>query len=110
MRLSPKGDLHGAAVAQLLTAIVEVIVVDWPDELVIDLDLVVALSPGSVQVLMAGYLAAIERGVSYRVVNARGHALHVLRADGIADVLADSDDIAALMIAVLTRQHPPVTA
>ena len=55
---------------------------------------------------MAGYVAAIQHGTSYRVVGAHGSVRHVLQRTGMSDVLADSDDLGALMVAVLLRPAP----
>lgn len=81
--------------------LLEVIVVDRPDELIIDLDAVVRLSTAALAALICGYVAAIEYGTSYRVVNAHGEVRQAMQATGILDMLADSDDTRALLLALL---------
>jgi hypothetical protein len=50
---------------------------------------------------MSGYVAAVEHGTAYRVVGAAGAVRGTLRDAGVLDVLADSDDLGALMLSVL---------
>lgn len=95
------GELDGAAVVQLRRVLLEAIVVDRPDELIIDLDAVVRLSTGALAVLICGYVTAIEYGTSYRVVNAHDEVRHAMQATGTLDMLADSDDTGALLLALL---------
>jgi hypothetical protein len=72
-----------------------------PDELQISLDAVSALSDPGVQVLMSGYVVAIDYGTRYRVRGARSQVRAGLQALGILDALGDSDDLGALLLAVL---------
>jgi anti-anti-sigma regulatory factor len=75
--------------------------VDRPDELIIDLDAVVRLSTGTLAALICGYVTAIEYGTSYRVVNAHDEVRQAMQATGTLDMLADSEDTGALLLAVL---------
>ena len=103
IRLNLAGNLRDTVAEQIRTAIIAAVTVDQPDELLVDLDAVTFLSDTGVTTLMAGYIAAIECGTSYRVVNARDQVRHVLHSAGILDVLADSEDIGSLLLALLTR-------
>jgi anti-anti-sigma factor len=107
VRLDLGGDLCGTAVARLRLVLLEVIVVDRPDELIIDLDVVRCLSVTGVGALMCGYVTAIEYGTSYRVVNAHGEVRHAMLATGTLDVLTDSDDTGALLAIMLTLPPGP---
>ncbi|MCU1685936.1 MAG: hypothetical protein JWQ81_6675 [Amycolatopsis sp.] len=86
--------------------ITEAILLHRPDALVIDLRHVVALSITGIRTLLTGYLTAIDRGTSYRVLHAHGQARHIMLATGTVDVLADSDDLGALLLAVLALPAP----
>jgi anti-anti-sigma factor len=68
VRLHLAGDLHGSAVAQL--RLLEMIIMERPDELIIDLGAVSYLSSAGLAALIFGFVTAIEYGTSYRVVNA----------------------------------------
>ena len=72
VRLTPTGDLDFTAVAQLLTAISEVLVRNRHDDLTVNLDLVDSMDIIAVHALLLGYSTAIEYGTSYRVINAHG--------------------------------------
>lgn len=106
IRLHAVGRLQGVAARQFRLWIIEVIVVQWPDELVVDLDAVVCLSNAGVDALVSGYLTAIEHGTFYRVVNAHHQVRRVLRATGTLDLLADSEDIGSLVLALLSLPAP----
>jgi anti-anti-sigma regulatory factor len=87
----------------MLTALVEA---DPLDALLVDLDAVVALDVAAVTALMAGYAAAVEWGTVYRVQGSHDPVRCVLDDAGVLDVLADSDDLAALLVAVLRLPYP----
>jgi hypothetical protein len=55
---------------------------------------------------VAGYVTATDYGTTYRVLNAHGSARHTLQTTATIDVLADSNDLGALLLAVL--DHPEV--
>jgi anti-anti-sigma factor len=106
VRLELAGDVRGA-VAELLTPMIfDAIVADWADELHVDLDAVTYLDSAGVMALVCGYVAAVECGSVYRVVNARGQVLRTLEAIGVMEVLANSEDLGALVLALLTL--PPL--
>lgn len=100
------GELRGADVVTLQGMIFEAILGRLPDELVVNLDGVSFLSGEGRWVLVSGYVVAIEYGVSYRVVNARDQARSTLEVNRTLDVLADSDDLGALVAALLTLPAP----
>jgi anti-anti-sigma factor len=100
VRLDLVGDLHGPAVARLRLRLLESIIVERPDELVIDLDAVTRLSPAAFAALIVGCVTAIDYGTSYRVINAHDNVRRVIEASGTADLLADSDDTGALLLAL----------
>jgi hypothetical protein len=102
LRLDVRGRVLGAAAADLQSLITEAIVARRPDTLMINLHHVTALSVTGVRALLVGYVVAIDHGTSYRVLHAHGQAHYVLQATGTMDVLADSDDLGALILAVLT--------
>ncbi|WP_329064321.1 hypothetical protein [Amycolatopsis sp. NBC_01480] len=64
------------------------------------------LNLSGVHALIAGYAAAIDYGTSYHVRHAPGPVRHVLQATGTMDLLSDSDDLGALVLAVLTLPEP----
>lgn len=101
VRLNVAGDLHGSAVAQLRLRLLETIIIGRPDELIIDLGAVSCLSGAGLAALISGYVAAIDYGTSYRVVNAHHDVRRVIEQSGTLDMLTDSDDIGALLLAVL---------
>ena len=82
--------------------ILEAIIVDLADELIIDLDAVVCLSVAGLEALIAGYRTAIEYGTSYRVVNAHALGRRGMLTTETLDMLADSNDIGALLLALLS--------
>lgn len=103
IRLELVGELGDGTAVALQRMILDAIVDCLPDELLLDLDGVTVLGRTAVIALVSGYVAAIERGVVYRVVNAHRQALATMQATGTLDVLANSEDIGALMVAVLAR-------
>jgi anti-sigma B factor antagonist len=105
-RLDLVGEVRGAAVDQLATLMIDAIVVDRAEELVIDLDAVSFLDAAGVWTLICGYAAAVEGDTLYRVVNARDQVHNSLQATGMLDVLADSQDVAAILLALLALPDP----
>jgi anti-anti-sigma factor len=101
VRLDLAGDLHGCATAQLRLRLVETIIIERPDELIIDLGALNGLSSAGLAALICGYVAAIDYGTSYRVVNARHDVRRVIEESGTLDMLADSDDVGSLLLALL---------
>jgi anti-anti-sigma regulatory factor len=87
------------AVRLLRDAIEEV-----PDRLIVDLVDVTAIDSVMISILLAGYLAAFDAGIRFQVINARRAVLRRLVAAGVARMLADSDDVGALIAAT----HRPV--
>jgi anti-anti-sigma regulatory factor len=78
-----------------------VILVERPDTLLINLQDVSGFSLAGLHALLTGYVTAIDYGTSYRVRHAHGQVRDVLRATGTKEVLADSNDLGALLLAVL---------
>jgi anti-anti-sigma regulatory factor len=101
LRVDVRGQVIGAAAVDLRLLIVEVIVGRLPDSLLINLHQVTALSVAGVHGLVVGYITAIDNGTTYRVLNAHGPARRVLQTTATIDVLADSNDLGALLLAVL---------
>lgn len=101
VRLYLAGDLDGSAVTRLRLRLLETIIIDRPDGLIIDLGAVSLLSGAGLAVLIFGYVTAIDYGTAYRVVNAHHEVRRVIEASGTLDMLADSDDIAALLLVLL---------
>ncbi|MCW6008221.1 hypothetical protein K1W54_27300 [Micromonospora sp. CPCC 205371] len=97
------GELRGPDVVTLQTMIFQAIIEGLADELVVDLDGVDFLGADGHQVLVSGYVVAAEYGTTYRVINARAQVLATLQANQTADMLADSRDLGALLLAVLSR-------
>ncbi|MFD1364491.1 STAS domain-containing protein [Actinoplanes sichuanensis] len=97
------GLLGGSEVATLQAAIVEAVVGDHSDELVVDLAGVDRLGVCGHHVLVTGYIVAVEYGAAFRVINARGPVLCELRANHTFDMLADSRDLGALLLAVVRQ-------
>lgn len=107
VRLQLAGEVRGPKVNQLGMSIIESIVMDFADEVVVDLDAVRALDTAGVCVLIWAHHAAVEWGSVYRVVNAHGQVHRALLATGMQGVLADSEDIGALLLALLAL--PPAS-
>ncbi len=101
LRLDVQGEVTDTSVTRLDSLITEAIVLRRPDMLLIDLCRVTVLGEAAVRALLAGYVTAIDYGTSYRVLHAEGPARAVLQASGMVDVLADSDDLGALLHAVV---------
>jgi anti-anti-sigma factor len=95
------GDLEGSAVTRLRLRLLETIIIERPDELIIDLGAVSYLSRAGLAVLIFGYVTAIDYGTGYRVVHAHHDVRRVIEASGTLDMLTDSDDIGALLLVLL---------
>jgi len=106
LRLDVRGQVLGAAATALEVLIIEAIVVRLPDTFLISLRHATALSIPGVRALLTGYITAVDYGTFYRVLHARGSVHHVLRATGTLEVLADSEDLGALMVARLALPSP----
>jgi anti-anti-sigma factor len=100
------GELRGDDIVRLQMMIFNAIVGGLPDELVVDLDGVTFLGRDGHWVLLSGYVIAVEYGTWYRVVNARDQVRDVLQANRTLDVLADSRDLGALLLALLLGPVP----
>jgi Low affinity iron permease len=92
-RLAIVGTVQGVAAGRVRSVLAHLTVtrpagVSWLDE-------------AGLTALVWGYAAAIDYGSTYRVINSQGRVRRVLRATGTLDVLADSDDLGALLVAVL---------
>ena len=98
------GNLQGGVACRLALIAVEVLVVDRPDVLVIDLGAVSSIGAAGVEALVLGYAVAIEHGTVYRVVGAHGQVRRTLQTTGVLDVLADSEDIGSLVLALLSNR------
>jgi anti-anti-sigma regulatory factor len=98
--------MYGAAAVQLRLMLLEAIVVDRPDELIIDLDAVVRVRADGLSALIGGYVTAIEYGTSYRVLNAHDEVRQAMLDTGTLDILADSDDTGALLLVMLIGDSP----
>ena len=103
IRLELVGELGDGTTVALQRMILDVVVDSLPGELLLDLDGVTVLGRDAVIALVSGYAAAIECGVVYRVVNAHRQPLATMQATGTLEVLANSEDIGALLVAVLIR-------
>jgi anti-anti-sigma factor len=101
------GDLRGPAAGQLRATVVQTIEDHQPERLLIGLDAVSDIDTAGVTALMSGYLAAIGHGTSYHVTGARGRVRRVLQTAGILEVLADSDDLGTLLLALMQRPSAP---
>jgi anti-anti-sigma factor len=103
IRLDVAGEIRGAAVAQLELSLLAVIIADSPRELVIDLHPATWLSDTGVNALVTGYTVAIEYGTLYRVTNAHHDVRRALQIAGVHDLLTNSDDVGALVLALLLK-------
>jgi anti-anti-sigma factor len=101
IRLAIVGAVHGVAAGRVRSVLAHLITVTRPDLLRVDLAGVSWLDEAGLTALVWGYAAAIDYGSTFRVINSQGRVRRVLRATGTLDVLADSDDLGALLIAVL---------
>lgn len=97
------GQLRGRDALLLYGMMLDVVFGDLPDGLVVDLQDLAFLDGDGHRVLVAGYAAAIEHGVRVRMINANGQVRVRLQDAWTLDVLADSDDLGALLAAVALR-------
>ncbi|WP_409494587.1 hypothetical protein [Amycolatopsis sp. cmx-11-12] len=101
LRLDVHGPVLGPATVFLQNLIVSSIVLTLPETLVIDLRHTTSLDLAGVNTLLTGYNTAIDHGTSYRVLHACGPVRDLLQLTRTWEVLADSDDLGALLGAVL---------
>ncbi|WP_414938191.1 hypothetical protein [Amycolatopsis sp. cmx-11-51] len=106
LQLDVLGPVLGPATVSLQKLIIGVIVSNVPETLVINLGRTTALSLAGVNTLLTGYTTAIDYGTNYRVLHAHGPVLDILHSTGTREVLADSNDLGALLLAALLS---PVT-
>jgi anti-anti-sigma factor len=107
VHLDLAGEVRGAADANDLAMLIfDALMLDFADELIIDLDAVGFLDAAGVGALVCGYEAAVECRVVYRVVHAREQPRQALLATGMLEVLADSQDIGAVLLALVTLPDP----
>ncbi|WP_326948665.1 STAS domain-containing protein [Amycolatopsis sp. NBC_01307] len=95
------GEVLEAASGPLRSQLSDLIVVEGAEVLLISLAQVTAMSSAGVHALMFGYTTAVDHGTSYRVRHACGGVRRVLQLAGVLDVLADSDDLGALLLATM---------
>ncbi|NKQ55659.1 hypothetical protein HFP15_22530 [Amycolatopsis sp. K13G38] len=100
-RLDLAGQVLEKDAASLEWLITGVILSEWPDRFEINLEGLREISTPTVNALLTGYVIAIEHGTSYHVLHASGQPRRVLDAAGVIEVLADSDDLGALLEAVV---------
>ncbi len=100
------GEMLGLAPDTLRVRVQGLIRTDRPDLLLINLDQVTALSSAGIHALLSGYTTALEHGASYRVRYAQGEVRRLLQRTGVLDLLADSDDVGALLLATLAMNAP----
>jgi anti-sigma B factor antagonist len=101
VRLDLRGPLRGAAVVRLRFALVELIAVARPDELLVNLAGLASLDVAGAGALVSGYVFAVDYGTSYRVVNVPDQVHPVLQDLGLLDILTGSDDVGTLLLALL---------
>ncbi|GAA2705934.1 hypothetical protein [Actinoplanes palleronii] len=104
-RIEPRGVLAGDAAENLKRVISEIVLREQVDELHVSLAEVSALGDSGVDALLAIYVLSVEHGVRYRVVDDAEHHRKALRWPLLLDVLADSDDIGALIFALAVFRH-----
>jgi anti-anti-sigma factor len=102
VELNLAGDLLSEGFSlSLQSQISGLIVADHPELLRINLEQVTALSSAGIRTLIDGYSTAISHGTSYQVRHARGAVRRVLKLAGVLSMLADSDDVGALLLATM---------
>ncbi len=95
------------AVGRLHMMLIEVILVDLPAHLIVDLGAVTYLSHPGIVMLAHSCGTAVEYGTGYRVVGARDQARQALHDSGVHEWLADSEDLGALVLALLAQPASP---
>ncbi|WP_328450241.1 STAS domain-containing protein [Amycolatopsis sp. NBC_00438] len=103
------GEMLGSAPPSLRSRLSDLITVDRPETLLIDLQQVTAISSAGIHALVFGYTIAVDHGTSYRVRHARGQVRRVLQLAGVLEMLTDSDDLGALLLATINLEEPHST-
>jgi anti-anti-sigma regulatory factor len=87
IRLEVVGHLGDPAVERLSLVLLEAIIIDRPDELLVDLGAVESLSATAVTALFCGCITAIDYGTEFRVVNVPRQDCNTRQATAMLDVL-----------------------
>ncbi|MEV6905288.1 STAS domain-containing protein [Amycolatopsis sp. NPDC051372] len=106
LQVNVRGPVVGYTADELRAVITEAIELRNPNELLVNLWDVTILSSAGVSALLAGYVASVDWGTSYRVTEIRGQPRALLQAVGVLDMLADSNDLGALVLAVIACSEP----
>jgi anti-anti-sigma regulatory factor len=101
LQLDVHGQVLGAAADRLKALVIDTIMTTQLDTFVINLHYATAIDITGTHALLAGYITAIEHGTRYHALYAHGPVRDALRATGILDVLVDSEDLSALLLAVV---------
>ncbi|UOZ03337.1 STAS domain-containing protein [Amycolatopsis sp. WQ 127309] len=104
--IAVSGDVVGVAPADLLARIVAVIELQHPETLRVSLAGVTALGSAGIHALLGGYTSAVENGTTYHVQHAIGPVRRILDLAGVREMLADSNDVGALLLAKLRLRDP----
>lgn len=91
VRLRLHGEFDLAAVPALNAAIDDALATPAPRGLVLDLHEVTLLDCATLGALLRGRLIAVDRGVPYRAIGARGMPRRVMELTGILAVLDNQD-------------------
>ncbi len=91
----------------LRSQLLKLITMDRVEVLQVNLTQVTALNEAGVVALMFGYAKAVDYGTTYRVRHAHGTVECALRLAGVLDVLADSEDLGALLVAAILCTTAP---
>jgi anti-anti-sigma regulatory factor len=92
LRIDLVGEIRDDECIQLQRMILRAIIDGEPDELLVDLERVTALSFTALFALVRGYVVAVEWAPGIGSSMRRGQVDRKLRATSTLDVLADSDD------------------
>ena len=98
VRVELFGEISGAAAGRLRSILVQE-AESMPARLLVDLGAVERIDFEIVISLMAGYNAAVEHGALYQIVGVRDQVRRTLERWQMLDVLTDSDDLGALIVA-----------
>jgi anti-anti-sigma regulatory factor len=101
LQLDVHGEVLGAAAERLKALAMDAIMMIQLDTFVIDLHYATAIDFAGMRALLAGYTTAIEHGTRYCALRAHGPVRDALQAAGVLGVLADSEDLGALLLAVV---------